>query len=234
MQRRRRGVSQQPLEALRESDIPAFAPDKNVDMGTQERAFDKFQTGVPPTESLVFTNFDARPIAGGDFVSNGFATLLPSDVVPNVGGGFYNFTVPDGYRAILRSFQYECFPLFDVSIITDVTTRITIGGPAFDLTDGTGQPGSGGSNQRGFDQMVFGQIMSEPFPTYLLAEGGQTISLLFVFSGNYLDLSVDGVNTIAVTLYGNLLTSSGRAITFEPGTNPEQLVSIQARAKGEK
>lgn len=108
------------------------------------------------------------------------------------------FTVPEGYVAILREFKYVVDPVLNLPC-TDVLISI--------LVDDIPQPN--------YDQMPLGSEQENFIPCYILADNGQRIALRYDNSAAAPAFSVD----VCVTFHGNLLLRTGVPIEYEPG-NP--------------
>jgi hypothetical protein len=221
-----RNKPQNPLEALDPATIQTYSPDRQIDIAQQQIARRPALPGLPPTDALVFTGFDARPIAGQDFISTNLATQTASE--SQVTGYFFNYVVPDGSRGILRGFKYEFRPgiIITDDINPDIVSRLTVGGPAY-TNDSV--PGVGGFNVDGFIDMRLGPSIPQLIDTYVIGDAGQVFSLIVniplasVALGEFL---LDEDIQMFVTFYGNLLISTGVALNFQPGTNPQQLANV--------
>lgn len=171
------------------------------------------RAGVPVFNSRIQSTFAVRPIGGQDFILQGMGTFVAAaDFPAQRGGAFFNFAVPQGYRAILRGYRYELNPWFLNIKPSDIVSRLTVGAPGFDAG---GFPG-GGSVQIGFANNQAGQV-SEWQECYALAEQNDNIALLltFVSGGTYKTLS-NAQTQLYVEFYGNLIVSTGRPLIVEP------------------
>lgn len=227
MPMKRRRYNQNPVESLEPSDITPYSPEKQVDIKGQAQAYEPSKPGIPPTDAIIFSGFDARPIAGEDFLSQGLMTFSNSDQDPtttNALGAFFNFSVPNGYRAILRTFRYEFEPAIAQEDINDILATLATGGPAY--INGI-NPGNGGSNVQGFTRMPLGSLVVDPLPCYVISDSKQNITLILEWVENILTIINSSGCVIMASLYGNLLIDTGVATNFQPGTSPAQLAKIK-------
>jgi hypothetical protein len=226
--RRARVESQNPaLEALSPSEITPYSPDRQLDIRSQQSAYAPTVQDVLPTDSLILGTFDARPIGGEDFIKITSAEFNLTEGSSS-GGAFFNYTVPIGYRAILRKFRYELsVPLLGLDP-GDIVGKLTNGGPAYSNPGVGTSPGTGGRNVLGFSDFEFGPVMADLQDTYVVADEGETIALILEWdSAGPVGIAMDpDLTFVLVEFYGNLIISTGRALNFEPGTNPNQLVTI--------
>lgn len=125
-------------------------------------------------------------------------------------GAFFNHTVEDGLVAVLRGFRYSLEPIFAGIPISEITGKLTVGGPA----RFSGGLLAGGADVQGFANFQLGQYQADYQPCYVLAGPGMTISLILTFSGAYAALTPTSIN---VEFYGNKLLATGRPINYEPG-----------------
>jgi hypothetical protein len=135
---------------------------------------------------------------------------------------FFNFTVPAGRIAVLRAFDYSFSPLFNLAFASEFTAgnftgSIHVGAPTV-ITAGVIE--QRGAVQLGYDNLLMGQRSSELQPTYIVADSGETISLII---RNLAALAYTGFRA---RFYGNLLLKTGRPTQFEPGTDPSTLRGI--------
>lgn len=126
-------------------------------------------------------------------------------------GALFNHTVEDGLVAVLRGFRYSILPLFAAVPISEITGKLTVGGPA---SFSGGVILSGGADVQGFANFQLDQYQADYQPCYVIAGPGVTISLILVFSGVYAGLGQASIN---VEFYGNKLLATGRPINYEPG-----------------
>jgi hypothetical protein len=136
--------------------------------------------------------------------------------------GVFNFTVPAGRIAVLRAFDYSFFPIFNIAFASEFgagnfTGSLHVGQPTVFAAGVITQLGSA---QLGYDNLLMGQRSSEMQPTYIVADSGETISLIV---RNLPALAYTGFKT---RFYGNLLLKTGRPTQFEPGTDPSTLRGI--------
>lgn len=185
---------------------PYFPADQIVKAPIQEKAR-KAPVGSPPTESLVTTVFDARPINARDFIFTESRGELITD-----GEQIFSFAVPTGFRAILRQFAYNVTITGDnlyneygdcrlISNISGARLYTTL------LVDSMPVPN--------YDNLSLPPF-NDGTPCYILADEQQTISIKFYLTpgGPFTYKNID------VELYGNLILSSGRPLSFEPGNIP--------------
>ena len=168
---------------------PVFQPDI-VQVQKQQR--ENIPLGSPFSDSRITSTFDARPINSEDFIIGGqFALATP----------FVSFTVPDGLIAIVRWFSCHVNAVLNVQGIDPQERLFTI------TVDGVAGKSYNLSN-------IASEIVSfERYPCYVLAGSNTVIRLTL---DNVVDIQNDRVY---LALYGNLLVSSGRPLTHEPGVS---------------
>ena len=168
----------------------------------------------PLIESTVIANFDARPINAHDFYASGGTFVYAPIEVGGAAGAFFNYTVGEGYRAILRGYRYTISPIVipvNGFITNTITGKLYLGDPTtLDL-----QPNAIAVPD--YNNLQHGQSVTTYQPCYVLAESGSTISLVLIFSGTYAAAMGDAGNSIQIEFYGNILLNTGRPLTFEPG-----------------
>lgn len=219
-------------------DLP---PDVAYQNNALRRSRGSSALGAPKIETRVTSTFDARPINARDFWETGtgviqatyFASVTPPFWVLNTGAGFQNaflqnFTVPDGYIAILRGFKFKVLDptvtvLRPANLIDTFFISIaggTTGALISILVDDIPQPNFTNITGLGFRQ-------NDLVPCYILANAGQVITLK-VFPpltldypqiaggvGPTTDLFVYQTNG---TLQGNLILDTGLPLQYEPGS----------------
>jgi hypothetical protein len=177
--------------------LPPLAP-HDIARG-QAIANQRANTILPPGRlPHVASTFDARPINAQDFCA------VQYDLVST----FINYTVPSGYIGILRSFQFDISPIVVPLAFPFNPVTIAVGGPS-----SAGVPTViNGVAQQGYINMELGCAMSYPQECYILAAGGQTISL------NLMGLTLGGFAiSFSYRLTGTLLIDDGRPLNYIPG-----------------
>lgn len=176
----------------------------------------------PLIESIVLTTFDARPVNGRDFYSSGGTIVAAGVEEAGSPGAFFNYTVPNGYRAILRGYRYFLNPIIipvNGFIYSEITGRFYVGG----LTTLVLQPN--GSSVPGFDNLQHGQSQIDYQPCYILADSNEIITLILRFSGAY-KAAVPAALTIQIEFYGNIIENTGIPLNFEPGLSKPLPVKV--------
>lgn len=203
-----------------------FQPRLPADQRSQQLAVNAAKNLIsksPVQESSVVTNFDARPVNAHDFYDSGGTFVLDNGDPQRKVGAFFNYTVPNGYRAILRGYKYTIIPFRGDNLSTNIVFGIlTVGDPTTQSNPATSIGYSiNGTIVPGYSVLYHGQHLNNYQPCYVLAEEGETISLIL----NAFNLVNDGPPTILtavnISLYGNLLLANGSPLAFTASfTNP--------------
>lgn len=206
MTNRRRYESQEPFGDRTPGDIPlpydpVFQPDVIQTQKNRTAGIKQIPLGSPVSDSRVSAIFDARPINAEDFIIGGqFALATP----------YVEFTVPNGLIAIVRWFSCHANALLTVQGIDPEERLFTI------TIDGVVGKSYDRSN-------IASEIVSfERYPCYVLANSNSVIRLAL---NNTTGIQNDRVY---LSMYGNLLVSSGRPLTHEPGISaPEPVYAVK-------
>lgn len=190
--------------------IRAYSPEQQADIAQKQKYWEELvKPGTVPSEAVVTTVFDARPINGRDFLLTAAGMELVTDTITA------SFQIPDGYVGILRSFSYEI-----------LAPGAEFDGYGLDQYE-TGDSGFivakldvNGTFVPNYNDMRPGNFVYD-MPTYVLADEGQTIRLTVSTAsiGYY-------IIKFVVEFYGNLLLKTGRALNFEPGNEPRPMQVI--------
>lgn len=132
---------------------------------------------------------------------------------------YFNYQVPHGRVAILRGFKYELELLFSGLSQADITATVYTGSPVSDDGSIIVQREIVAPEN---ENIELGQLVEDLVPIYVVAGEEQNISIIITCGANY----YNAVDVVApadfprcwVTLYGNSLEYTGRAVNFEPGT----------------
>ena len=173
------------------SDIGVYTPPPEVTKGVSGRDLPKLNSGVQSV-------YDIRPINAKDFIVSGIADA----------NGF-DFTVPQGYTAVLREFSYQLGTW-------TLATRAFLpnNGTYFDTIAFT---------INGIDSGLFLPITTNGAVFYppgisdkkihIIAEAGSIINFSFFVLGAF---------QVAVLLYGQLLLNSGLPKAYEIGSHSQE------------
>lgn len=205
------------VPGLRQDVPPVPTPPvlpRPLDVRRSQSAFAESQSlpsGLPSSDFVVQTTFDARPINGVDFQIQRAIAIEPLDDPP-VASGTNFFEVPRGRVAIIRRIQFQASEIiaqepldssfnndpFNVELTQPLFVGITVAGVV----------------PFGYDA-IFRQAWDEP--TYLILGPGERLELFvsqsFAYSGT---LPAGYAPTVFFNIYGNLLQTRGRERAYEP------------------
>jgi hypothetical protein len=206
---RRRYESQEPFGDRTPDDVPLpYDPVYQPDVTQAQRVRGATTIiGVPPSDSRIVGVYDARPINSEDFLVSQYFVEGSYSSPQSI-----TFTVPDGLVAIMRWFTLRAYSSV-VDIYGDSTTTFNGAGNGLTLSvDGVAGKSYDLSDPFGGDPMV------DRFPCYLLANAGSVMRLTLTFT------AVTG--SLYMAFYGQLLISSGRPLTHEPGVSLPEPVYV--------
>lgn len=210
------------IESRNQPTMPEpYFPSKQADMmqtGVRTAEQKKAVLGTVPVESVVVTEFDARPINAYDWRSNG-GVIANGDSETLIRGFYFNYTVPNGYRCIVRGYRYSLSSLLAIAERDCITGKFTVGGAAATINPDNVQ--INGIDVAGMTNLLHGQSMTDFLPCYILADMQQVVTFIGIFSDDFADelalVQDEQTVTINVELYGNLLLSTSRPLEYEPG-----------------
>ena len=166
--------------------------------------------GLPATNFLVQTTFDARPINGNDWRHENVILLTPQ-ADPPVNTGTVPFTVPPGRIAIIRDFEWQTDDPIAIDPISNPATQNNM----IELT----QPYSvalrvAGSIQRTYER-IFRQEGTET--VYAIAQENELIEVIVTINPDYGGTLPNAYSPmITIKMHGNLLDTRGREKQYEP------------------
>ncbi len=155
--------------------------------------------GTAPGDSYTVYTWDSRPPQGSDF----------SEVFSSNDGPFQaDYTVPDGFVAILRHISGNIYiGTGAAAVVNPDGSPASFNGLSI-VVDGNAVPNWGNGGVTDISEAATGTY---DFDTWVVAQGGSTISVLFARAG------VAATVGWTVNMYGQLLLASGRSLTLEYG-----------------
>lgn len=164
--------------------------------------------GLPQSDFVVQTTFDARPINGNDFQFNRMAILDPNgDVGSPITVATVRFTIPDGRVGIIRSMRW-----------TSNQVLALPGAPEPGDTLADFSPVSVALGVSGFIQTTYEAIFEQQGAreVYAIAFEKETFDFTVKFNALFGGSTVGYQPTFFVTFEGNLIDTRGREKQYEP------------------
>lgn len=148
--------------------------------------------GSPDADSMVRSVYDTRPINTRDFL---IPVLTVEPAAP--GTTTFDFTVPDGLVAFLRSFRYQLAPVPVLGGLGGFRVTLTVDdAPVLDYFD-----------------LPLGPVHDFYVPTFVIANSLQRIGARFQITGAF---TVAGTELL-FEFYGQFKQSDGRSATLQVG-----------------